>query len=241
MTTVYIQKDINKICNKEREHFSNSVHNRKKSILVIVHTWSLVAGWRNHWLFHGLWLRWCNEMSASIHWFPVRRAGVWVGWRGDRWRAIWKSPGGTLLTLEKKILISVSDYPCVKVRIINNSGGLCIISHCTREGICLGISVETYPVCFTVSGCYNASCPTMNQKIKQDKTWQHWLHRLWLVGCTLPPICLCFMSCWHGTNMTMKSRRGWSPKMWHHHSVTQTATWCKQTRSGGHRVYEEEE
>lgn len=32
-----------------------------------------------------------------------------------------------------KILISASDYPWMKVRIINNSGGLCIISHCTKE------------------------------------------------------------------------------------------------------------
>lgn len=32
-----------------------------------------------------------------------------------------------------KILISVSDYPCMKVRIINNSAGLCIISHATKE------------------------------------------------------------------------------------------------------------
>lgn len=33
-----------------------------------------------------------------------------------------------------KILISASDYPCMKVRVINNSGGLCIISHSTEEG-----------------------------------------------------------------------------------------------------------
>ena len=32
-----------------------------------------------------------------------------------------------------KILISASDYPCMKVRVINNSGGLCIISHSTEE------------------------------------------------------------------------------------------------------------
>lgn len=32
-----------------------------------------------------------------------------------------------------EILISASDYPCMKVRIINNSGGLCIILHSTKE------------------------------------------------------------------------------------------------------------
>lgn len=33
----------------------------------------------------------------------------------------------------RKILISASDYPCSQVRIINNSGGPCIISHCAKE------------------------------------------------------------------------------------------------------------
>lgn len=36
-----------------------------------------------------------------------------------------------------KILISAFDYLCMKVRIINNAGGLCIISHCTKkDGSC---------------------------------------------------------------------------------------------------------
>lgn len=46
---------------------------------------------------------------------------------------------------KKKILISAADYPCVKVRIINNSGGLCIISHCTRESVSPFKSVQFAP------------------------------------------------------------------------------------------------
>lgn len=34
-----------------------------------------------------------------------------------------------------KILISASDYPCMKVRIINNSGDSCIISHSTKGSL----------------------------------------------------------------------------------------------------------
>lgn len=37
----------------------------------------------------------------------------------------------------KKILISARDYERLKVRIINNSGGSCIISHCAnKDGKC---------------------------------------------------------------------------------------------------------
>lgn len=71
------------------------------------------------------------QQPPLVYWFPVR----WVGWGGV---------GGGQMTshMEEsrrnaahvgKILISASDYPWMKVRIINNSGGLCIISHCTKE------------------------------------------------------------------------------------------------------------
>lgn len=72
-----------------------------------------------------------NKAPPWLCWFPVR----WVRWRcwsGDRRRAIWKSPGGTPLVSEK-ILNPGPDYPWMKVSLINNSGGLCIISHCSKE------------------------------------------------------------------------------------------------------------
>lgn len=53
------------------------------------------------------------------HMEEPRRNAAHLGGGGRRWR--------------RGILISASDYPCVKVRIINNSRGLCIISHCAKE------------------------------------------------------------------------------------------------------------
>ncbi len=47
-----------------------------------------------------------------------------------------------------KILISASDYPCMKVRIINNSGGLCIISHSTKGSLWSGWEDFQFNVCY---------------------------------------------------------------------------------------------
>lgn len=74
-----------------------------------------------------------------------------LGWSG---KGTDEQPyGGTqeerCLSWGGKILISAFDYSRMKVRVINNSGALCIIPHCTKDELCSSDTQFTVTVSIT--------------------------------------------------------------------------------------------
>lgn len=118
----------------------NAIHLYVKLSCCIVETLTLMAGWRN-------WgsIRW---KPLIISWFVVVMVQSNERTTAPISLLVPSTPGGRdgggqmtshmeeprrIAAHVGKILISASDYPCMEVRIINNSGGFCIISHCTKE------------------------------------------------------------------------------------------------------------
>lgn len=73
-----------------------------------------------------------NECTTAPISLLVPWAGGGGGDGGAQMTSHMEEPGRNAAHVGK-ILISASDYPCMKVRIINNSGGLCTISHSAKE------------------------------------------------------------------------------------------------------------
>lgn len=85
----------------------------------------------------------CNGAVKWVHNRPHQSTGsqyaglgggIWRGWRGlgVQMTSHMEEPRRNAAHVGK-ILISACDYSCMKVRIINNSGGLCTISHSSKE------------------------------------------------------------------------------------------------------------
>lgn len=90
------------------------------------------------------------DHGGAVYWFPVCRGsgGVLEGLEGEQMSSHMEEPRRNAAHLGGggEILISAFDYSRMKVRVINNSAALCIISQCTKEE--LWSSDTQFNVCY---------------------------------------------------------------------------------------------